>query len=132
MTVYATAADLQAYAVGLALPVDVSGALAQGNHWVVRQVEKAEAVPTGSALVDLKYAACARALSVLAGNGQVTVGEQSIEALELGPFKLKLGKEAARALPDFATQAWQHLADAGLGEVDEVGLEVFTRVRRRW
>lgn len=134
MTVYASDSDVRAYGAGLTLPVDVSGATARGNHWVTRQVERAELVPSGGALQDLKLSAAAYALSTLAGNGLVSVGEQAAESFELGPLKFKLGKVTGQAtsLPDFLTLAQGHLADAGLGDGQEDQVEVVTRVRRRW
>ncbi|BDP44852.1 hypothetical protein DAETH_48210 (plasmid) [Deinococcus aetherius] len=132
MTAYASEAELRAYAVGLTLPAEVGGALAQGNHWATRQVEKVEASPTGGALQDVKYAACAHALGILAGNGLITVAEQAAESFELGPLKFKLSKAQTVSLPDFATKAQQHLDDAGLSAGGEDQIEVVTRVRRRW
>ena len=134
MTVYASDNDVRAYGAGLTLPADVSGATARGNHWVTRQVERAELVPSAGALVDLKLAAAAYALSTLAGNGLVSVGEQAVESVEVGPLKFKLGKVSgvATALPDFLTLAQGHLNDAGVGEANEDQVEVFTRPRRRW
>lgn len=134
MTVYATDADLRAYAVGLTLPADVSGALVQGNHWVTRQVERAGLPLTGSALQSARFAASAWALGVLAGNGLVTVGEQALEALELGPIKLKFGKASSpsSSLPDFQAAARALLGDAGLDLALEDQPEIVTAPRRRW
>lgn len=134
MTVYASEPDVRAYGAGLTLPADVSGATGRGNHWVTRQVERAELVPSAGALQDLKLAAAAYAMSVLAGNGLVSVGDQTVEAVEIGPLKFKLGKVtgAATTLPNFLALAQGHLADAGVGEGQEDQVEVFTRPRRRW
>lgn len=134
MTVYATEADLRAYAVGLTLPGDVAAAVDQGNHWVTRQVERSGLALDASGLIDAKYAACAYALHVLAGNGLISFGEQDVEALKLGPLEFKLGKSssAKATLPDYLTQAQAHLGLAGLDLANENQPEIVTTVRRRW
>ena len=132
MTIYATDTDLRAYAVGLTLPADVSGALAQGNHWVTRQVERADLTLTGGAIMDARYAACAYALSVMAANGQVTVTSDAVAAVQLGPLKIEYPKTSAPALPDFLLRAHGHLSTAGLDTAREDQVEIATRPRRRW
>lgn len=134
MTVYTTEADLRAYAVGLTLPADVAAAVEQGNHWVTRQVERAGLTLDAGGLVDAKYAASAYALNVLTGNGLITIAEQDVEALKLGPLEFKLGKSssARTSLPDHLAQAKAHLDDAGLDFANEAQVEIVTNARRRW
>lgn len=134
MTAYATEADLIAFAVGLVLPGSetVQGALVQGNHWVTRQIERAEVTFSSSALIDARYAACAYALSVLSGNGLITTAEQSAESLKLGPLEFKLSKAQSVALPNFLAQATAYLDDLGVTAAQGDTVEIVTSFRRRW